>query len=216
MGIKYDISQSYLKREYIKNNRTMNSIAKEIGCHKSTVRNYLEKYKIKRNYSLAGQTFTRLIVIKRFDGIKGKYKGQRMWECQCACGNETILSTHELKSGNTKSCGCWIRVNRNNYKNWKGYKEITGKWWGGIKRGAIKRSHKFKISIKYAWNLFVSIELALTNRHRATASLDRIDNTRGYINGNVQWVHKDVNYMKQKFEQEYFIKLCKKIAWKNN
>lgn len=51
-------------------------------------------------------------------------------------------------------------------------------------------------------------------RHLQTASLDRIDNTKGYIEGNVQWVHKDVNFMKYTFSQDYFIGLCKRIATK--
>ena len=28
------------------------------------------------------------------------------WLCGCSCGNETIVSTKSLKSGNTQSCGC--------------------------------------------------------------------------------------------------------------
>lgn len=44
-----------------------------------------------------------------------------------------------------------------------------------------------------------------------TASLDRIQNDKGYIEGNVQWVHKDINRMKNIFEQNYFIDICKKI-----
>lgn len=45
-----------------------------------------------------------------------------------------------------------------------------------------------------------------------TASLDRIDSNLGYVEGNVQWVHKDVNKMKSDFSEEYFICWCKKIA----
>jgi archaellum component FlaC len=43
-------------------------------------------------------------------------------------------------------------------------------------------------------------------------SLDRIDSKLGYIEGNVQWLHKDVNYMKQEYSQEYYIDICKKVA----
>ena len=47
-----------------------------------------------------------------------------------------------------------------------------------------------------------------------TASLDRIDNTKGYITGNVQWVHKQVNFMKGTMEQTEFIEFCKLISSK--
>ena len=45
-----------------------------------------------------------------------------------------------------------------------------------------------------------------------TASLDRIDSSRGYTVDNIQLVHKDVNFMKQSYSQEYFLELCKKIT----
>lgn len=43
-------------------------------------------------------------------------------------------------------------------------------------------------------------------------SLDRIDSTKGYIEGNVQWVTKIVNFMKRDYPQEDFIETCKKIV----
>jgi len=49
-------------------------------------------------------------------------------------------------------------------------------------------------------------------KERGDASLDRIDNSKGYHLNNVQWVHKDVNRMKWIFEQDYFIKLCNKVS----
>ncbi len=45
-----------------------------------------------------------------------------------------------------------------------------------------------------------------------SASLDRIDSSLGYIEENVQWVHKDVNMMKRIYDNNYFIKMCKLIA----
>ena len=46
----------------------------------------------------------------------------------------------------------------------------------------------------------------------ATVSIDRIDSSEGYVKGNVQLLHKDVNMAKQQYSQEYFIKMCKAIA----
>ena len=50
---------------------------------------------------------------------------------------------------------------------------------------------------------------------RKTASLDRIDSNKGYTKDNVQFVHKDINWMKQDFEQNKFIEYCKKVANKH-
>jgi len=44
------------------------------------------------------------------------------------------------------------------------------------------------------------------------ASLDRIDSTLGYVNGNVQWVTAEINMMKQAYTQERFIELCSLVA----
>ena len=45
-----------------------------------------------------------------------------------------------------------------------------------------------------------------------TASIDRIDSKSGYIEGNIQWVHKFINSMKLDHTQEEFIKLCKAVV----
>jgi hypothetical protein len=45
-------------------------------------------------------------------------------------------------------------------------------------------------------------------KHLTTASLDRINSNDGYIAGNVQWIHKDLNKMKSDFSEDRFIELC--------
>ena len=45
-----------------------------------------------------------------------------------------------------------------------------------------------------------------------TASLDRIDSTKGYTKNNIQWVHKTINKMKNVLHDEEFIQWCNLIA----
>ncbi len=45
-----------------------------------------------------------------------------------------------------------------------------------------------------------------------TASIDRIDSTVGYVPGNCQLVHKDINMMKQAFSQAHFVQMCRAVA----
>lgn len=49
-----------------------------------------------------------------------------------------------------------------------------------------------------------------------TASLDRINSKKGYIIGNVQFVSKNINYMKNSLSHEETVELCKIISeyWK--
>jgi len=67
---------------------------------------------------LVGRRFGKLTVMER----EGTDKNRRaLWKCACSCGNETILSTSSLKSGNTRSCGCLMKQPR----LWKGDYTIT-------------------------------------------------------------------------------------------
>lgn len=49
--------------------------------------------------NLYGQVFGYLTVID--------WAGNGKWICKCKCGNEILVKTDNLKSGNTKSCGCY-------------------------------------------------------------------------------------------------------------
>ena len=44
---------------------------------------------------------------KRFGRLTAlQYVGDGKWECECDCGNRTIVRTYNLNNGTTKSCGC--------------------------------------------------------------------------------------------------------------
>lgn len=45
-----------------------------------------------------------------------------------------------------------------------------------------------------------------------TASLDRIDNGAGYLVGNIQWVHKSVNFMRGDMPLDEFVEACRTVA----
>lgn len=57
----------------------------------------------KRFNDISGQKFGRLTV--RCFYSKNKYS-HNLWLCDCECGNQTIVSTRDLTSDSTKSCGC--------------------------------------------------------------------------------------------------------------
>jgi hypothetical protein len=45
-----------------------------------------------------------------------------------------------------------------------------------------------------------------------TASLDRIDNSKGYTPDNVHWVHKAVNFMRGDMPLAEFVESCRAVA----
>ena len=51
---------------------------------------------------ISGKTFNRLYVNR----LAYVNKGRSYWLCRCQCGNEKIVAGNNLKSGQTKSCGC--------------------------------------------------------------------------------------------------------------
>lgn len=53
---------------------------------------------------LTGLKFTSLTVLARADDAPNG--GELQWICRCDCGKEGIYRGHNLKRGNTKSCGC--------------------------------------------------------------------------------------------------------------
>lgn len=56
-----------------------------------------------KKLDLTGQKFNRLQVITSTNSINGR----TAWECLCDCGNIKVVKTDELRSGDTKSCGCF-------------------------------------------------------------------------------------------------------------
>ena len=62
-----------------------------------TVHNFIDR---------TGQIFERLTVIR----YAGKQSGRHVqWECLCECGKTVTVNSDSLKSGATKSCGCYHR-----------------------------------------------------------------------------------------------------------
>src|SRR5699024_9102742 len=51
-----------------------------------------------------GNSYGYLTVIERAENTKD---GRAQWLCKCKCGNQTIVLGKHLRSGNTKSCGCY-------------------------------------------------------------------------------------------------------------
>lgn len=139
--------------------------------------------------------------------------------CSCECGRSTEIKRPCLVTPlPTQSCGCKKRRAGNKSPCWGGYGEISGSLWAHIKSHAGGR--EFTISIEEAWALFeeqggkcaltgLPISLKFSAR---SASLDRINNKKGYMAGNVQWLHKDVNWMKGRFPEKRFVELCKAVA----
>jgi len=102
------------------------------------------------------------------------------------------------------------------------YNKIPVTWFEVKKRAGLARGYQWDLTIEFIWDLYIQqnkkcalsgLDIEWSDKGlTATVSIDRIDNSEGYLVGNVQLLHKDVNFMKQQFDQEYFVKVCKAIA----
>lgn len=144
---------------------------------------------------LIGKKFGRLSVI----GQEGRYNTDKLWLCECDCGNKAIVSGCNLRNGSTKSCGC-IKKEGNNLKH--GHDKIGKQsrtyhsWRAMIQRCQNPNNIKYKyygekeISVCKRWsnkkNGFINFLKDMGDRPKGK-TLDRIDNNLGYYKDNCRW-----------------------------
>jgi hypothetical protein len=144
--------------------------------------------------------------------------------CQ-SCGREQVYSNNSCLRralrNNSPCIPCRNIINGKKHLVETGYRDIPLYWFNAKKKSAEAKGREFTIDIEYIWRMYLKQKkvCALSGlpldfnkqTENGIVSIDRIDNNKGYVKGNVQLLHKDVNYMKWTYEQEYFIHLCKLI-----
>ena len=178
----------------------------------------------RRLRDLTGQKFHYLTVKYRAGANR---QGSSTWLCECECGTEKVYSSDHLtrKKSPVKSCGCKAIRSGKDHSQWGGCGEISASWFYRVLRERKQGDRTrvpVEITVEDAWNLFLEQDrkcalsgekLEISNTHKYnTASIDRIDSSKGYVLGNIQWVHKHINFMKYTHTQDYFIELCRKVA----
>ena len=136
------------------------------------------------------------------------------WKVRCKCGVEGLRNAAHLVNERVSSCKSCAALKL----------PFEQSYLRKIKERADKKNFEFNLTLDYLMSIFngkcalSGLEIQFGKHWKMlsdqTASLDRIDNSKGYIIGNVQWVHKQVNFMKGTMEQKEFIKFCKLISSK--
>jgi hypothetical protein len=160
-----------------------------------------------RRLNLTNQRFNECIVqsLNRINAL-----GKSVWNCECDCGNTFIALGSELRSGHTRSCGCYSRSGTFNLKH--GYRRMeNGKQhplytlWVNTRERCHNPNHpKFEdyggrgITVFPKWResfeLFIEDLFSVAGErppnvagYKRYWSIDRIDNDGNYEPGNIKW-----------------------------
>lgn len=147
-------------------------------------------------------------------------------ECKCECGSVSRVRAATLLAGKATACKQCCRGKDST--NWKGVGSLPATVVTKIKLRAKGRNIDFDLSKEYLWDLYLrqkkkcalsglEIDFGLDDPrnlsdYTGTASLDRIDSSVGYVEGNVQWTHVHVNLMKLDHDEIYFKRLCRMVT----
>ena len=163
-------------------------------------------------HNLIGMKFGKLTVIERAENSP---RGKTRWICQCDCGRikkKPVLS-YALISGAVSSCGCkYFESNKGrNIKHGMG-KTRLNQIWDSMKRRCKVNPHYAHVSVCEEWNDFESFaKWAFENGYSDDLTIDRIDNSKGYVKGNIQIISKKANSMKNSASLDELRKFCKNV-----
>lgn len=142
-----------------------------------------------------GQRYGRLTVVCHLDrGIRGYMR----WKLKCDCGNDHIAYANDLRTQQTKSCGC-LRLENTTKMGLGGVthgKTSTpeySSWSKMLHRCRCKTGHAYAryggrgITVCDRWLKFENFLADMGHRPSPTHSLDRIQVNGNYQPGNCRW-----------------------------
>ena len=183
--------------------------------------------KFSRALNLVGEKFYRLTVIGRAPNRGTGLRSKSQWECLCECGNTCVVLGYVLKSGNTKSCGCWkkevgrINGKKLNFRHGMTNTRVHMTWASMIQRCTDPAHKSYShyggrgIHVCERWMKFENFLEDMGDRPAGT-TLDRYPDVNGnYEPGNCRWATptEQANNRRDNFKIEAFGKALTDRGW---
>ena len=147
-------------------------------------------------------------------------RGRAFVRCRCSCEAEEMVSCHHLISGRStrcKTCNYNLREFNKN-PHWRGIGETPASIITKASSSAAASNKPFYIDTNYANTLYedsnkTCMFTGMSISHQDdTARLIELDKERGYVEGNVAWVHKSMEPLLRSTSPNELIQLCAKMA----
>lgn len=165
-----------------------------------------------KNEENIGVTINNLLCIDSFHKRNNNGRSVIYLKVVCNdCNNITEIKADRFRIEN-------LICNKCHPEKRKGKKRTPFEYFKLLGYGAKKRKLEFSITFKDILDIankqkykciLSGLDISFDN---GSFSIDRINSSKGYIVDNIQCVHRDINFMKQNYSQEYFIDMCSKVA----